>query len=72
MTAFTFRLDRDGYVCGGACDTSARSNEAWSMSAVPIVPLDPADIAWPNGERWAHPTETYGLLPETTHTKEAA
>lgn len=39
----------------------------------PIVPLDPADIAWPDGERWAHLTEAFGLLPETpTQTKEAA
>lgn len=64
MTAFSFRLDRDGYVCGGTCDTSARSNEAWRMSAVPIVPLDPADIAWPEGERWAHMTIEHAPLAE--------
>ena len=70
MTAFSFRLDAHGYVCYGTCDTSARSNEAWRMSAVPIVPLDPADIAWPDGERWAHMTEEYGLLPAITPTQE--
>lgn len=69
MSVFVFYVDAEGYVCGGACDTSARSNEAWRMSAVPIVPLDPADIAWPEGERWAHMTEAYGLPPEM---KEAA
>lgn len=72
MTAFSFRLDREGYVCGGACDTSSRSSETWRMKDIPIVPLDPADIAWPDGERWEHMTETFGLLPETTQTKEAA
>lgn len=72
MSDYTLHLDRDGYVCGGTCDTSQRSNEAWRMSAVPIVPLDPADIAWPDGERWAHMTEAYGLLPEQTPEKEAA
>lgn len=71
MTAFTFRLDAQGYVCGGTCDTSQRSNEAWRMRDVPIVPLDPDAIAWPNGERWEHLTVTQAPV-ETATTREAA
>lgn len=70
MSDYTLHLDRDGYVCGGACDTSQRSNEAWRMKDIPIVPLDPEAIAWPAGERWAHMTTEYAPLAEPA--KEAA
>lgn len=72
MSDYTLHLDRENHVCRVVADTSSRSSETWRMKDVPIVPLDPADIAWPAGERWAHMTEEYGLLPETTHEKEAA
>ncbi|MHB1310602.1 MAG: hypothetical protein ACYC3L_01205 [Gemmatimonadaceae bacterium] len=54
MTAFLLHLDAHGHVCGGHAQTGSLSSETWSMKHIPIVELPDADIAWPNGERWAH------------------
>lgn len=72
MSVFVFYVDAEGYVCGGTCDTSLRSSETRPLAGIPLVPPDAEAVAWPEGERWAHMTEEYGLLPETTHDKEAA
>ena len=73
MSAFTFRLDRDGHVCGGIVDTSSRSSETWRLTAFPVRPLDECgvDIAWPDGETWEHGCTTFAEPRKQRHTSPA-
>lgn len=52
MTAFRLYLDAEGYVCRGDGVDWRLSSETWSLAHIKTVPLDPARIAWPNGEHW--------------------
>lgn len=67
MSAFTFRLDRDGHVCGGTADTSSRSDETWRLTAFPVRSLEETgvEICWPNGETWEHGCITFANSHET-------
>lgn len=52
------QLDAEGHVCGGRdCEPSQRTD----FSKLPSLPLDPADIAWPDGEPWDHFTVALGV-----------
>jgi len=53
MSAFFLLTDPQGHVCGGGLASRRFSDEAWRLSAVPIVEIDPETIAWPDGERWS-------------------
>lgn len=66
MSVFVFYVDRDGYVCGGTCDTSLRSSETRPLAGIPLVPPDAEAVAWPEGEREEHRTEAEAAIPETS------
>lgn len=43
--------DAEGYVIGGY---NLVGSHRCDFSKLPSIPLDPADIAWPDDERWDH------------------
>ena len=62
MSGFILYTDPSGGITGG---TSGLEGHDFLnvLSSFPHVPLDDADIAWPNGERW----ELQHMAQDTTH-----
>ena len=73
MTAFRFYLDESGRVVGGRCVNHDLSSETWSLAHLPVIPIPPEDIAWPDGERWEHEHYVGTPTPHSTRgTPDAA
>lgn len=55
MTAFIFRTDANGYVCGGFAVVGSLSSESWRLTACPVKSLEDCgvEIHWP-GAVWTH------------------
>ena len=62
MSGFLLYTDPSGALCGGVSGLAGHDFLA-ALGTLPHVPLDDADIAWENGERWESPH----LAQETPH-----